>query len=151
RGAPLFPRIDDTRARELIARWTPAETAAEATPPETAPPVTPVDDGTVTFDEVARLDLRVAEVKAAEKVPKAQQRLKLVLDSGGETREVVAGIAESDAPEELVGRRVIFLANLKPRPIKGIESQGMILAAGADSVLALSALDRDVPAGTKVR
>ncbi len=146
RGPPLFPRIDEPRAKELMARWTPAD-GGEAAPPAAAP----ADDGLVTFDEFARLDLRVAVVTAAEKVPKAQKLLKLVLDIGGETRQVVAGIAESYAPEDLIGRRVIFLANLKPKPIKGIESQGMILAAGADAVLALSGLDRDVPAGTKIR
>jgi methionyl-tRNA synthetase len=64
---------------------------------------------------------------------------------------VVAGIAETYKPVDLVGKRVIFLANLAPRKIRGIESQGMVLAAGDDKVLALSALDREVPAGTKVR
>ena len=64
---------------------------------------------------------------------------------------MVAGIAETYPPESMVGRRVIFLANLAPRKIRGIESQGMILAAGEEKELALSALDREVPPGTKVR
>jgi methionyl-tRNA synthetase len=149
RGAQLFPRIDEARAKELMARWTPPDAAG--TPPPEPEPAPKVEDSQVTFDEFSRLDLRVAVVKSAEKVPKAQKLLKVVLDIGGETRQVVAGIAEAYAPEELIGRRVIFLANLKPKPIKGIESQGMILAAGADAVLALSATDRDVPAGTKIR
>ncbi len=87
----------------------------------------------------------------AERVPKSDKLLKLKLDLGGEVRQVVAGVAESYGPDELVGRRVIFLANLAPRKIRGIESQGMILAAGDDKVLALSALDREVPPGTKVK
>ena len=64
---------------------------------------------------------------------------------------MVAGIADAYSPEEIIGRRVIFLRNLKPRAIRGIESQGMILAAGDDVVLALSGIDREVPAGTKIR
>ena len=73
------------------------------------------------------------------------------VDLGDEQRQVVAGIAEAYKPEELVDRRVIFVANLKPAVIRGVESQGMILAAGEAEVLGLSALDRDVPPGTKVR
>ena len=91
---------------------------------------------------------------AAERVPKADKLLKLTLDVGGdpqETRTVVSGIAPSYAPEEMVGKTVIYLANLAPRKIRGVLSQGMILAAGGDAVLALSGLDRDVPPGTPIR
>jgi methionyl-tRNA synthetase len=91
-------------------------------------------------------------VTAAERVAKADKLLKLEVDvGGGVRRQVVAGIAEAYTPEQMVGRRVIFLANLRPAVIRGIESQGMILAAGEKPVVALSALDKDVPAGTKVR
>jgi methionyl-tRNA synthetase len=144
RGAPLFPRIDDARQAELFARWIPPDVQAP-------PPPAPTTDGTIAYEDFAKLDLRVALVVAAERVPKADKLLKLQIDLGGEQRQVVAGIAASYAPEELVGRRVILLANLAPRKIRGIESQGMILAAGEAEVLALSALDRDVPAGTKIR
>jgi methionyl-tRNA synthetase len=105
----------------------------------------------VTYDDFAKLDLRVAVVKSAERVPKADKLLKLQLDVGGEVRQVVAGVAETYGPEEIVGKHVIFLANLAPRKIRGTESQGMILAAGEEKVLALSALDKDVAAGTKVK
>ena len=90
---------------------------------------------------------------AAEKVPKADKLLKLTLDvgAGAEPRTVVSGIAAAYQPEQMVGRTVIYLANLKPAKIRGVLSQGMILAAGDADVLALSALDRDVPPGTKVR
>jgi methionyl-tRNA synthetase len=89
-------------------------------------------------------------VKTAEKVPKTDKLLKLTLDIGGELRTVVAGIAECAGPDELIGRKVIFLANLAPRDIRGVRSEGMILAAGGKQVVGLSAIDRDVPTGTKV-
>jgi methionyl-tRNA synthetase len=150
KGQPLFPRVDDARQAELLARWIPADVAVPAmtekadTQPTALPP-------TVTFEEFQRMDLRVAAIRAAERVPKADKLFKLTIDLGTETRQVVAGIAEAYTAEELVGRRVIFLANLKPAKIRGIESQGMILAAGEEKVVGLSALDRDVAPGTKVR
>jgi methionyl-tRNA synthetase len=139
---PLFPRVDDDRKKELLAKWRPQKPAAPAT-----------DDKLISFEEFQKLDLRVARIVAAEAVPKAKKLYKLTVDLGpGEAqRQVVAGIAESYAPDALVGKQVIFVANLKPATIRGVESQGMILAAGGEQVLALSALDRDVPPGTKVR
>jgi methionyl-tRNA synthetase len=97
------------------------------------------------------MDLRAAKVLGAERVPKADKLLKLTLDLGGEQRTVVSGIAPAYAPEAMVGRTVIYLANLPPKKIRGVESQGMILAAGDADVLGLSAVDRDVPPGTKIR
>ena len=88
---------------------------------------------------------------AAERVPKADKLLKLTLDVGGDLRTVVSGIAPAYAPEQMVGKTVVYLANLAPRKIRGVLSQGMILAAGGDEVLALSGLDRDVPPGTPIR
>jgi methionyl-tRNA synthetase len=157
RGAPLFPRVDDARQAELLARWIPedARVATASTPPTAGTSSLPVpgvpQNGSIQYADFERLDLRVAVVTQAERVPKADKLLKLKVDLGGETRQVVAGIAESYTPETIVGARVIFLANLAPRKIRGIESQGMILAAGEEKVLALSALDRDVPPGTRVR
>ncbi len=142
-GAPLFPRIDDDRAEELYDRWMPSEQ-----PEAKAAPTPPIQ---ITFDEWRRLDLRVAQIKAAERVPKADRLLLLELDVGGETRQVVAGIAEKYAPEELLGRKVIFLANLKPAKIRGVRSEGMVLAAGDDAILGLSTVDTDVPPGTTIR
>ncbi len=153
KATPLFPRIDDDRKKELLARWTPKPATATGTATQTATQAattTPVKP-TVTFDDFAKLDLRVAEIVAAERVPKKDKLLKLSVDVGGEMRQVVAGIAAAYAPEALVGRRAIFLANLKPAKIGGIVSEGMILAAGEEQILALSALDRDCPPGTKVR
>lgn len=137
-GSPLFPRIDEARRQELLARWRPQ------------PRVETADDR-ISLEEFAKVDLRVAEVVAAEPIPKAKKLFKLTVDLGAERRQVVAGLAEAYKPEELLGRRVIFVANLKPATIRGVESQGMVLAATGAAGLALSTLDRDVPLGTKVR
>ncbi|HZS40369.1 MAG TPA: methionine--tRNA ligase [Polyangia bacterium] len=139
-AVPLFPRIDDDRKAQLLAHWTPKkETPAQREP-------------RVTYAEFQKLDLRVGRVLAAEAVPKAKKLLKLTVDVGATgQRQVVAGIAETYRPEELVGKRVILLANLEPATIRGVLSEGMILAAGDDDVVALSGLDRDAPPGTKVR
>jgi len=156
-GAPLgpstilFPRIDEARQAALLETWIPKD--ARIGEPQVAPQEAPAADGAeVTFDEFGRMDLRVARVLTAEPVPKAKKLLKLTVDVGeAEPRQVVAGIAEAFRPEELIGRSVIFLANLKPATIRGVTSQGMILAAGADAVLGLSAVDRDLPPGTRIR
>jgi len=175
---PIFPRIDEPRAKQLLDRWIPPEAregvpAADGVPaaiedqvtlknksaPAPRPPAAPTAAAAtnggatlVSYEDFSRLDLRVAHIVSAERVPKKDKLLKLVVDlGGGQTRQVVAGIAESYAPEAIVGRRVIFLANLKPAKIGGVESQGMILAAGEEKVVALSALDQEVPPGTKVR
>jgi methionyl-tRNA synthetase len=90
----------------------------------------------VTFDDFSKMDLRIATILEAEKVPKTKKLLKLKLDTGIDQRTVVSGIAEHYAPEEIIGRRVCILANLAPRDIKGIQSQGMILMAeGTDGKL----------------
>ncbi|MBI5478423.1 MAG: methionine--tRNA ligase subunit beta, partial [Deltaproteobacteria bacterium] len=128
--------------------------AARAAAPAPAAPA-PAAGGTlapeISIEEFQRLDLRVGRVLAAARVPKADKLLKLTIDLGTETREVVAGIALHYSPEQVVGKQLIFLANLKPTKIRGILSSGMILAANDPKVLAVSALDREVPPGTKVR
>jgi methionyl-tRNA synthetase len=156
---PLFPRIEPERQAALIAKWmpaappatteagTPAAPAASANTPA-APAAAPAE---IAMDDFAKIDLRVAKVVACEKVPKADKLLKLTLDVGAEQRTVVSGIAAAYQPEQLIGRTVIYLANLKPAKIRGVISQGMILAAGDAEVLALSGLDRDAPPGTRVR
>jgi len=151
---PIFPRIEPERQQALIAKWMPAEapaaTAAAATPAPTAgaPAAAPAE---IAIDDFAKVDLRVAKVVACERVPKADKLLKLTMDVGAEQRTVVSGIAAAYQPDQLIGRTVIYLANLKPAKIRGVLSQGMILAAGDAEVLGLSALDRDVPPGTRVR
>jgi methionyl-tRNA synthetase len=161
-GVPLFPRIEDERKAELLEKWCgrPEGTQEEAMvekekAPGPAPTrsvaAEPIKADQISFDEFLRVDLRVAEVLEAERVADADRLLRLRLDIGSERRQVVAGIAEAYDPNELIGRQVIFVSNLKPAKIRGIESQGMILAAGEKKVLALSALDRRVEPGTKIR
>ena len=143
----LFPRIDPDRAAELLARWLPQD--SDSSNPDG-------DSGTqtelVAFDDFARLDFRVGQIVRAEKIPKTSKLLKVQVDIGEATpRQVVAGIAEAYQPEALVGRRIIFVANLKPAKIRGVKSEGMILAAGDRDILGLSTVDSDVPVGTQVR
>ncbi|MDZ7374144.1 MAG: methionine--tRNA ligase [candidate division KSB1 bacterium] len=106
----------------------------------------------ITYDEFARMDLRVARVKQAERVPNTDKLLRLVVDLGSEERQIVAGIAEHYRPEDLVGRLVVVVANLAPRKLRGLESRGMLLAAeDAQGKLSLVTLDRDIAAGSKVK
>ena len=142
---PIFPRIEPDRQREMIAAW------LDQTPPPkhvTAPGGGP--NGEITIEEFAKLDLRSAKVLAAEAVPKTDKLLKLVLDLGYDQRIVVTGIAGAYQPADLVGRSVLYLANLKPAKIRGVVSQGMIMAASSDP-LSLAIFDRDVPPGTRVK
>ncbi|MBM3937095.1 MAG: methionine--tRNA ligase subunit beta, partial [Sphingomonadales bacterium] len=105
----------------------------------------------VTYDDFAKLDLRVAEVIACEKVEKADKLLKLTLQVGSEERTVVSGIALHFQPEEVVGKQVLLLANLAPRKMRGIESQGMILMAeDADGKLVFMSPSSNVAPGSGV-
>ena len=152
-GEPLWPRLDDDRKAALKAGWgvkAPAPKADKAKA-DKKPAVEAAPPASIAIEDFQKLDLRVAVVRTAEKVPKADKLLKLTVDVGGETRTVLAGIAEAYAPEAVVGKRVIFLANLAPRTMRGVTSEGMILAAGDGPSLALSALDHEVPPGSKVR
>jgi methionyl-tRNA synthetase len=144
---PVFPRIEPERQAALIDKWT--ASPGGAAPPASAVTAAPPAD--IAYDDFQKLDLRAAKVTAAERVPKADKLLKLTLDVGGDLRTVVSGIAPAYSPEQMVGKTVVYLANLAPRKIRGVVSQGMILAAGGDEVLALSGLDRDVPPGTPIR
>ncbi len=134
----LFPRIESPKTR-------PAESAQEkdAAPPDTKPEI--------SIDEVARLDLRIATVLAAEKVPKTDRLLKLTVDLGDEKRTVVAGIAQSYTPEAITGKQVVLVANLKPARLKGIESRGMLLAAVTGGESTVATVEKAVPAGTPLK
>ena len=105
----------------------------------------------VEFDQFKALDLRVGTVKVAEKHPNADRILRLEIDFGeGELRQILSGLAEHYAPEDLVGKRVCAVLNLAPRKIRGLVSHGMVLTAGTDSALGLLAVDRDVPDGSEI-
>ena len=105
----------------------------------------------ITFNDFAKLDIRIGTIISAEKVEDADKLLKLEIDLGEEKRQVVSGIADWYKPEDLVGKQVPVLMNLEPRTFKGVESQGMILAAEADDSAVLLHPDKDVPAGSKIR
>ena len=115
-------------------------------------PVTSAANEKISIDDFAKVELRVGLVKVAERVPKADKLLRLEIDIGTEVRQVLAGIAEAYAPETLVGRKVVIVANLAPRKLRGLESNGMIVAAsleGGKPVLA--GFLEDVPVGARLK
>ncbi|NPA40965.1 MAG: methionine--tRNA ligase subunit beta [Aquificae bacterium] len=103
----------------------------------------------IGIEDFLKIDLRLAKVISAEKVEGSEKLLKLKLSLGDEERTVVAGIAKFYSPEELVGKKILIVANLKPRKIFGIESQGMILAVSDGENMSLLVPDRDVAEGSK--
>ncbi|WP_027882556.1 methionine--tRNA ligase [Meiothermus rufus] len=121
--------------------------------PEPAPQAErPAADGLITIEDFARVDFRVAEVIKAEKHPKADKLLVLTLDVGDHTRQVVSGIAQYYTPESLVGKKLVLVANLKPAMLRGVESQGMILAGeDAQGRIVVVSPEKDMPPGTKIR
>lgn len=121
-------------------------------PPAPVPAVVTPGDGKIGIEDFAKVELRVAQIKVAEKVKGADKLLRLEVDLGYETRQIVAGIAEAYAPETLVGRKVVIVANLAPRKLRGLESNGMIVAAsleGGKPVLA--GFLEDVPVGARLK
>jgi methionyl-tRNA synthetase len=105
----------------------------------------------ITYDDFAKLELRVANVTAAERVEGSDKLLKLQLDVGEfGTRQIVAGIGKVYEPEQVVGTQIVILFNLEPRSLMGVESQGMLLAAGGQGVAALLRPAVPVPAGSKI-
>jgi methionyl-tRNA synthetase len=143
----LFPRVDQRAAGTPAAAPAGDGTAraARGAPAEQGEPA-----GPATKDEFSRIDLRVAQIVAAESVAKSKKLLKLTVSLGSEQRTVVAGIAEHYRPEDLVGKKVVIVANLEPARLMGIESQGMLLAASGEERLSILTLDRDLPPGAKV-
>lgn len=103
----------------------------------------------ITFDDFKKLDLRVAKILQAEKVDGSDKLLKLQVDLGDEKRQLVSGIARFYQPEDLIGKQIIIIANLEPRIIFGMESQGMLLAAGDNEAILLQP-DKEVAPGTMV-
>ena len=145
-----------TPATATTAAPASAAASASAKAPFPAAPVKTGEEnnnGTslITIDDFAKLDLRVVKVLEAEKVEGSDKLLKLRVEMGSETRQVVSGIAKHYTPESLIGKSVILVANLKPVKLKGIESQGMILAASNDSSLVIATLDGLIDSGSKVR
>ena len=157
KGEPLFPRIEVTEAGETVIAATKKNAAkaikAEAPKAEAKKEAKPAAAaaGEITIDDFAKIDLRVATVVAAERVPKTDKLIKLQVKIGDEERTIVSGIAQHYEPENLIGKNVIVIANLKPAKLRGIESRGMVLAASdGEGNLVLA----DVPgiaSGSKVK
>ncbi len=127
--------------------------APEAPAPSAAPKVeSALPEGKISIDDFAKVELRVAQVKVAERVPKADKLLRLEVDLGTETRQILAGIAEAYTPESLIGRKVVIVANLAPRKLRGLESNGMIVAASIEGGKAvLAGFLEDVPVGARLK
>ncbi len=130
---------------------------SETTPPKpsepaAAPAAAPAALGDkIDIADFAKVELRVAQVLEAEKIPGSKKLLKLQVDLGDEKRQIVAGIAESYAPETLVGRKVVIVANLKPAKLMGVESNGMVLAGSHDGKAVLCSFEAEIAPGSKVR
>jgi methionyl-tRNA synthetase len=175
RGPAPFPRIETERIKALKAASeaqgagvkkvaaSSASVSAAGQPaapgkiketklePVTGSAQTIAEDNRIKIDDFMKVDLRVGKVLQAERVPKSDKLVKMQIDIGSETRQIVGGIGKAFSPEELVGRTVVVVANLKPAKLMGIESQGMVLAAGDVETLKLAGFDAAVPPGTKVK
>lgn len=147
------PAVEETKPSAATPSAQPAAPAAIALG-TTAPVAAAVsqDGNKISIDDFAKVELRVGMVKVAERVPKSDKLLRLEVDIGTEVRQVLAGIAEAYAPETLVGRKVVIVANLAPRKLRGYESNGMIVAAsleGGQPVLA--GFLEEVPVGARLK
>ena len=131
---------------------TPTPTPESPTAPLTQAAAPAPADDKISIDDFMKVQLKVAKVLAAERVPKSKKLMKLSIDVGTEQRTIVAGIAEAYEPEGLVGKTVVIVANLQPAKLMGIESNGMVLAASVDGGKPiLVAFDQEVPPGARVR
>lgn len=150
KGIPIFPRLET----EVEVSYIREQMQASVKTPQEEEKKTEVevpDVPEISIDDFMKVDLRVATVTACEPVPKADKLLKLQVDLGYEQRQVVSGIAQYYKPEELVGQKVIVVANLKPVKLRGELSQGMILAGSHDGVLTLATVDPKLENGAKVK
>jgi len=162
----VFPRADKSmvermqqmeQQRSAEITKTDETKAAAATQAETAPALADSSGGGVvekiTIDDFLKVELRVGQIKVAEKVKGADKLLRMEVDIGTEVRQIVAGIAKAYEPEKLVGRKVVIVANLQPRKLRGLESNGMIVAAslGDDGLPVLAGFLEDIPVGAKLK
>jgi methionyl-tRNA synthetase len=154
-GLPGGARIPKPKA--LFPRLEPAGEPKAGAPPPAAkkkkekPMDAPQHDGQVSYDEFSRLDLRTAEVLKAERIEGTDKLMRLQLKVGEEDRQIVAGIAQHYGADELVGKTIVIVANLKPAKIRGVESRGMLLAAGDGTALKLVTPDAPLPSGLPVK
>ena len=151
KGEILFPRIDVDKEIEELNQIISANLPADQKPEEPAFDVPELAEE-IDIETFAKVDLRVAKVTACEKVKKSKKLLRLQLDDGMGGRQVVSGIAPWYAPEDLIGKKIVLVANLKPAKLCGVESCGMICAAdGADGAVKVLFADESLPCGAKVR
>ena len=163
KGNSLFPRIEtkpqgaktvsDATTPPQPTTATPAAPSASSSAPQPVAAAAPAAPAQITIDEFMKIQLKTAKVITAERVPKSEKLLKLQvsLGEGAEQRQIVAGIGKKYEPEALIGKTIVIVANLKPAKLMGIESQGMVLAAGDSEVRGLITLLEDVEPGTKVK
>jgi methionyl-tRNA synthetase len=153
KGQALWPRTERNIVSEQTAKPTENPVSPANQTPNPAPPATPnPTTDRISIDEFMKIDLRVAKVLSAEKVPNSRKLMKLSIDVGTEQRTLVAGIAEAYEPEQLVGRTIGVVFNLKPAKLMGIESNGMILAASPEGGKpTLVSFDGDVAPGSRIR
>jgi methionyl-tRNA synthetase len=157
KGTSLFPRIESKpQGAKIVSDTSPtpqsaptAATTTAAAPHAPAPQVAAPTQ--ITIDEFAKIQLKTAKVLSAERVPKSEKLIKLQVSLGSEQRQIVAGIGKKYEPESLIGKTIVIVANLKPAKLMGIESQGMVLAAGDSEVRGLITIQEEVDPGTKVK
>jgi len=151
---PVFPRVERNEALERMEEMEKEiHPPAPGAPAEPAKPAAAPSGGKITIEDFAKLDLRVGEIKSAERVAGTDKLLKLMVDIGDEVRQVVAGIAEVYKPEALVGKKVVVVANMPPRKLRGVESNGMVVAAavGPEGRPVLCTFTEPVPPGAKLK
>ncbi len=148
KGEVLFPRIDVQKEIDELNSLIKAQTEQAADDKDGAN-LEPLAD-IISIDDFFKADLRIAEVKSCEKIPKAKKLLKLMLDDGFGERQVVSGIAKWYAPEDLIGKKVIVVANLSPAKLCGVESNGMIVAASVGEDARVIFVDKDIPNGSRL-
>ncbi|MFT8887330.1 MAG: methionine--tRNA ligase [Ethanoligenens sp.] len=152
KAAPLFPRLDIPAELEALSQIAPgAAKQAPVEKAETPNEDTPAGVARIGIDDFGKVQLRVATIQTAEKIKKSKKLLKLQLDVGGEPRQVVSGIAQWYTPEDLMGKKIILVANLAPAKLCGVESQGMILAADDGDAARVLFVDDVIPSGAKIR
>jgi methionyl-tRNA synthetase len=157
-GAQLFPRIEKEGKNQAVTtamdQASVKEKKVEKVPAEPQKPVLQPAAAAlepIGIEDFMKVDLRVGKIVSAERVEKSEKLVKLKVDIGTEERQVVAGIGKSYTPEELIGKSIVIVANLKPAKLMGIESQGMLLAASNGDLLAVATFDRETKPGSRVK
>ena len=149
----LAVKIDPDAVKKMLA-YVPASTGPGKAPGAAVTGQAPVEVAPfgeeITYDDFSKIDLRVAEVLEAERVPKSRKLIRLVIDCG-EKRQIVAGIGEACTPEQLVGKKIVVVANLKPAKLMGVESKGMLLAATSGKDLFVVEVPKEAQGGGKVK